>query len=82
MLIILDVRYSLCEITIWADSRCVEAVLDLTEELFDNGYPVFAHNDTLHFDRLDLAVPLVVSDVINGESFHRISIQDFLDEFF
>ena len=82
MLIILDIRYSLCQVTVWADSRGVEAVLDLAQELFYNWYSVLTNNDTLHFDRLDLAVPLVVSDVIDSKSFDWISIEDFLDEFF
>jgi hypothetical protein len=82
MLIILDVRYSLGQITIWTDSRGIEAILDFAEKLFNNGNSVFTDNNTFHFLRFNLAVPLVVPDVIDCKSFDWISIEDFLDEFF
>ena len=82
MLIVLNIRYSLCKVTIWADSRSVEAVLDLAQELFNHWDSIFTDNDTLHFNWFDLAVPLMVSNVINGKSFDGIGIEAFLDEFF
>ena len=82
MLIILDVRYSLGQITVWTNSRGIEAILDFAEELFDNGNPVFTDNNTFHFQRFNLAVPLVVPDVSDGKSLDWISIEDFFDEFF
>jgi len=82
MLIILNIRYSLRQVAVGANSRGVEAVLDLAQKLFDNWNPVLTDNDTFHFQRLNLAVPLVVSDVSDGESFDWISVEDFLNEFF
>ena len=74
MLIVLNIRYSLCQITIWADSRGVEAVLDLAQELFNNRNPIFTDNNTFHFYWFDLAVPFMVSNVVNSKSFNWISI--------
>ena len=82
MLIVLDIRYSLCQIAVWADSWGVEAVLDLAQELFNHRNSIFTDNDTFHFHGFDLAVPFMVSNVVNGKSFDGISIEDFLDEFF
>ena len=82
MLIILDIRYSLCQVTVWADSRRVEAVLDLAQELFNDWNPILTDDDTLHFLWFHLAVPFVLSDVSNGKSLDWISIEYFLDKFF
>ena len=82
MLIILDIRYSLCQVTVRADSGGIEAVLDLAQELFDNWYSIFTDNDTLHFLCFDISIPFVVSNVRNGKSFDWVSIEDFLDKFF
>ena len=82
MLIILDIRYSLCQVTVWADSRRVEAVLDLAQELFNDWNPILTDNNTLHFLWLHLAVPFVLSDVSDGKSLDWISIEYFLDKFF
>ena len=82
MLIVLNVRYSLCQITVWTDAGGVETVLDFAEKLLNNWYSVLTDDNTLHFLRFDLAVPLVVSDVSDGESLDWISIEYFLDKFF
>ena len=74
MFIVLDVSYSLGKVAVGADSRSVEAILDLTEELFNHWNSILTDNNTFHFLWLDLAVPLMVSDVIDCKSFDGISI--------
>ena len=82
MLVVLDIRYSLCKVAVRANSRRVEAVLDFAQELFNHWNPVLADYDTLHFQWFDLTVPFVVSNVSDGKSLDRVSIKDFLNKFF
>ena len=54
MFVILNIRYSLCQVTIRANSRCVETVLDLAEKFLDYWYSVFTDHNTFHFNGFDL----------------------------
>ena len=82
MLIVLNIRYSLCQIAVWTDPRRVEAVLDLAEKLLDDWNSVLTDNNTFQFLRFDVAVPLVVPNVSDSESFDWISIEHLFNKFF
>ena len=82
MLIILNIRYSLCQVTVRADSRSVETVLDLAQEFFNYWNPIFTDNNSFHFNWFHLTVPFMSSNIINSESFNWIRIEDFLNQFF
>ena len=49
MFVVLDVSYSLVQITVWADAWSCKAVLDLAQEFFYHWYTVFAYYYSLHF---------------------------------
>lgn len=74
MFVVLDVSYSLGKVAVGADSRGVEAVLDLAEELFNYWNSILTHHDSFHFQRFYLAVPLMVSNVSNCKSLNGVSI--------
>ena len=74
MLIVLNIRYSLVQVTIRANPRCIEAVLDLAKKLFNYGNSILVNYYAFHFYRFHLIIPLVLSDVINTKSLRRISI--------
>ena len=82
MLVILNIRYSLCQITIRADSGCVETVLDLAEKFFDNWNSIFTDHNTFHLNCFHLTIPFVISNISDCKSFNRISIEDFLNQLF
>ena len=77
MLVILDIRYSLVQIAIWAYTRCIKTILDFAQELFNNRNSVFTDHNSFHFIWLDLTVPFMLSNVCNCETFDRIGIQNF-----
>jgi hypothetical protein len=74
MLVVLNIRYSLCKVAVWADARSIKAVLDLAEELFNNWNSVFTDHNTLHFIRFDLAVPFMGSNIRHSKSLDWISV--------
>ena len=82
MLVILNIRYSLCQVTIRADSGSVETVLDFTKEFFNDWNPVFTDDNSFHFIWFHLTVPLMTSYVSDCKSLHWVGIKDFLDQFF
>ena len=82
MLVVLNIRYSLCKVTIGTNSGGIEAVLDLTEKLFNNGYSVLTDNDSFHFLSFAVSIPFMVSNISDGKSLDGISIEYFLDKFF
>ena len=77
MFIVLDIRYSLVQITIWANTRCIKTILNFAQELFNNWNSVFTDHNSFHFIWLDLTIPFVLSNVSNCETFGRIGIQNF-----
>ena len=82
MLVILNIRYSLCQVTIRADSGSVETVLDLAEKFFDDWNSVFTDHNTFHFIGFDLTVPFMISNISDCKSFNWVSIKNFLNQFF
>ncbi len=74
MLVILNIRYSLCQVAVRADSRGIETVLDLTEKFFNYRNSVFTDDNSFHFIRFHLTVPFMSSNIIHCESFDWISI--------
>ena len=82
MLVVLNIRYSLCKITVWTDARSIKAVLDLAQKLFDNWNSVFTDHDTLHFIRFDLTVPFMTSNIRDSESLDRICVKNLLNQIF
>ena len=72
--IVLDIRYSLAQVAIWADARRVEAVLDFAQELFDDRHSVLADNNPFHFVWLNLVVPFMGAYIVHIESLSGISV--------
>ena len=72
--IVLDIRYSLAKVAIWADARRVEAVLDLAREFFDNRHSVLSNNNSFHFVWLNLIIPLMGAYIIHTKSFRWVSV--------
>ena len=82
MFVVLDVGDCLIQITVWTYARGGKTVLDLAQEFFDDWNSIFANDDSFHFNRLNLSVPLVSADVIYQESLLRICVQHFPDQVF
>lgn len=58
----------------------IESVgLQLDQNVPINGHRVEAHYDALLFDFLGLVLPHVLSDVANGVSFDRVSVEDVFE---
>lgn len=74
MFIVLDIRYSLAQVAIWADARRVEAVLDLAQELFDDRHSVLANHNSFHFVWLNLIVPFMGAYIVHIKSLRWISV--------
>lgn len=80
MLIVLYVSYSLIEVAIWTNAWCDEAVLNLAEELFNDGHSVFSNDYAFEFLRLDLVVPLVRTNLLYRVSFCWVCIENRPDQ--
>ena len=80
MLVVLDVSYSLIEVAIWTYAGCDEAVLDLAQELFNDGHSVLSDDYALEFLGLDLVVPLVGANLLYRVSFGWICIENRPDQ--
>lgn len=81
MLVILNIRYSLCQVTIRANSGSVETVLDFAKEFFNYGNSIFTDDNSFHFIWFHLTVPFMTSYVSNSKSFNWVGIKDFLNQF-
>jgi hypothetical protein len=82
MLVVLNISYSLIQITIWTDTRCCKAVLNLAQVLFQYRDAIFTNNDSFHLHWLGLVVPFMGSNILNTESFCRVSVQYFTNKIF
>lgn len=74
MLIVLNVRYSLIQITIGTNARSIKAILDFAQKLFNNGNSIFTDDNSFHLKIFNLAVPVMTSYICNCKSFCWISI--------
>ena len=81
MLVILNIRYSLCQVAVGADSGGIETVLDFAEKFFNNGDSIFTDHNSFHFIGFHLTVPLMISNICDCKSFNWVSIQNFLNQF-
>ena len=77
MLIVLNVSYGLTQVAIWTNTRSCEAVLDLAKVLVEDGNAVLTNYDSLHLGRLDLLVPLMISNFLDCEPLAWVGVQDF-----
>ena len=82
VLVVLNVSDGLVQVTVWADARGREAVLDLAQELFDHWDSVFANHNALHLYGLHLSVPLVSPNVGHHETLRRVGVQNLSDQVF
>lgn len=74
MLVILNIRYSLCQVTIRANSRSIETVLDLAKKFFNYRNSVFTDNNSFHFIWFNLTIPFMCPNVSHCKSFNWVSI--------
>jgi len=82
MFVVLNVGNRLVKVAVGADARSHEAVLYLWQKLFDQWHAVFADDNAFHVNCFHLGVPLVCSDIRNGDTSLGVGIQNFLDKIF
>ena len=80
--VVLNVSHRLIQITVWTDAGGGETILNFREVFFKNRYSILANYNTLQLARFYLLIPLVVSNVLNSESFSWIGVQNLLDQVF
>ena len=77
MLVVLDIRYGLIQITVRINARSREAVLYFAEVLVKHRDPIFTDYNAFQLRWLDLLVPFVPSYIFDSEPFLRVCIEYF-----
>ena len=78
--VVLNVSHRLIQITVWTDAGGGETILNFRKVFFKNRYSILANDNALQLARFYLLIPLVVSNVLDSESFGWIGVQNLLDQ--
>ena len=76
MLVVLNVSHRLIQIAVGTNAGRCKTVLNLGKVLFEYGDAILADDDAFEFGRLHLLVPLMVANVLHGEAFGRVRVED------
>ena len=80
MLVVLNVSHRLIQITVWTDAGGGKTILNFRKVFFKNRYSILTNYNALQLARFYLLIPLVVSNVLDSESFGWIGVQNLLDQ--